>query len=239
MKKLFITALTVLVFAGALNAQNNFRGIVKYKLSSTGKVDVTIKPEQSEVEMKIFDDRVMVGNSIQNGLKQAQAIDFSQAIAYLAANDIELETYTGDGKMIVRGETTQAELDSLTLVDTEPGHFYYEYVDETKDILGYKAKKLVVHSYDEEGVDNPVECWYTEEIGPAYNLIIGNVKGTPLIYAQNGKDGRQITYTAIEIVKGKVKEAELLLPAGYKDVTDEEFETFMKELQDAASLLED
>ena len=238
MKKLFIAALVVLVCAGALNAQNNFRGIVKYKLSSTGKVDVSIKPEQSEVEMKIYDERVMVGNSIQNGLKLAQAIDFSQAIAYLAANDIELETYTGDGKMIVRGEITQAELDSLTLVDTEPGHFYYEYVNETKDILGYKAKKLIVHSYDEEGVDSPVECWYTEEIGPAYNLIIGNVKGTPLVYAQNGKEGRQITYTAVEIVKGKVKEAEFFPPAGYKDMTEEELDALGEEIQNAAELLE-
>ena len=114
MKKLFVAAMMLLMMAGTVCAQNNFRGIVRYKLTSTGKVDVAIKPEQSTVDMKVYDNRVMLGNNIQTGMKLAVTMDFSQLIAYLAANDIELETYTGDGKMIIRNETTQAEVESLT-----------------------------------------------------------------------------------------------------------------------------
>lgn len=239
MKKFLIAAFALLMTAGSLYAQNNFRGIVKYKITSTGKVDVTIKPEQSEFEIKVYDNKLMVENTIQNGLKTISATDLSQAIAYLAANDIELESYTGDGKILIRNEANVDSLKSIEVKDEEPGHYYYEYVEETQQMLGYTAKKLIVHSFDEEGNDNPATCWYTTEIGPEYCLLLGSIKGLPLVYVQNGEGGKQITYTATEVVKGKVKEAEFFPPAGYKDMTDEEMEALGKELQDAFELLQD
>lgn len=239
MKKLMIAALALLMTAGSISAQNNFRGIVKFKAASTGKVDVTIKPEQSELEIKVYDNRLMLGNSVQNGLKTIAATDLSQAIAYLAANDIELSSYSGDGKILIRNEENLDSLKSIEVRDEEPGHYYYEYVDETQEMLGFTAKKLIVHSFDEEGKDNPVVCWYTTEIGPEYCLLLGNVKGFPLVYVQNGEGGRQVTYTATEVIKGKVKEAEFLPPAGYKDMTDEELEELFKELNDAFELLQE
>ncbi len=239
MKKLLVVALVMVLTMGAVNAQNSFRGIVKYKLSSTGTVDVQIPEEQSTVEVKVYDNKLMLGQSQQIGLKVAQAIDLSQSIGYLAANGIELESYDGDGKLLVRGESTKKELDSLYLEDKEPGHFYYENVDGTRDIFGFTAKRMIMHRYDENGNDNPVECWYTNEIGPEYCLLFGNTKGFPLIFTQQGDEGRAITYTCIEIVKGKVKEAEMLLPAGFKDVEMDEFNKIMQEFQDAVSLLEE
>ena len=239
MKKILIAAMVLLMTFGAVNAQNNFRGIVKYKLSSTGKVDVSLKPEQTSVEMKVYDNRLMIGTTVQNGLKTIAATDLSQIIAYLAANDIELDSYSGDGKILVRDEANIDTLKSIETKDEEPGHYYYEYVNETQEMLGYTAKKLVVHSFDEEGNDNPSICWYTTEIGPEYCLLLGNVKGLPLVYVQNGEGGRQVTYTAYEVVKGKVKEAEFLPPAGYQDLSEEEMEALGKELQDAFELLED
>ena len=178
----------------------------------------------------------MIGTSVQNGLKTIAATDLSQAIAYLAANDIELSSYSGDGKILIRNEENLDSLKSIEVRDEEPGHYYYEYVDETQEMLGFTAKKLIVHSFDEEGKDNPVVCWYTTEIGPEYCLLLGNVKGFPLVYVQNGEGGRQVTYTATEVIKGKVKEAEFLPPAGYKDMTDEELEELFKELNDAFEL---
>ena len=96
-----------------------------------------------------------------------------------------------------------------------------------------------MHRYDEEGNDNPAICWYTTEIGPEYCLVLGAIKGFPLVYTQELGEGRAITYTATEIVKGKVKETDMLLPAGYKDASGEEFETFQREMQEAFELLGD
>lgn len=239
MRKLFVAALIMLLSVGALSAQNNFRGIVKYQITSSGKVDMPIPAEQGVIEIKVFDDKLALGQSIQNGMKMAQAIDYSQIIGYLAANGIELESYTGDGKFLIRGEETKEEADSIYLEDKEPGHFYYEMVDGTKDILGYQAKKLIMHRYDEAGTDNPAECWYTTEIGPEYCFLLGSIKGFPLVISQELGEGKAITYTAIEIVKGKVKEVDMMVPYGFKDTSLEDFTAFMEELQEAASLLED
>ena len=139
---------------------------------------------------------------------------------------------------LIRDEISKEKLDSGYIVDKEPGHYYYENVDETKEMLGFTAHKLIMHRYDEEGNDNPAICWYTTEIGPEYCLVLGAIKGFPLVYTQELGEGRAITYTATDIVKGKVKETDMLLPAGYKDASGEEFETFQRELQEAIELLE-
>ena len=238
MKKILVATLLLLVTAGATYAQNNFRGIVRFKLESSGKVDVQIKPENSTFEIKVFDNKLMVNTTIQNGYKTIIAQDLSPIIGYLAANDIELESYTGDGKILIRNEVSPDSLRSLEEKDEVPGHFYYEYVDETQQMLGYTAKKMILHTFDEEGVDHPYTCWYTTEIGPEYCLLIGQVKGFPLVYTQMGSEGRAITYTATEVVKGKVKEAEFLPPAGYKDMTEEELQALSDEINSAAELLE-
>jgi len=238
MKKIVLMAVAMLLMAGTMSAQNTFKGTVKYKLESTGKVSVNIPAEQSTFEIKVYENKLMVGNTIQDGLKVTSATDLSQLLFYLQQNDIVLESYQGDGKIIVRNTTTKEELDSLTIVDQEPGHFYYEYVNETKDILGYAAKKMIIHTYDDQGVDAPVECWYTDQIGPEYCILLGNMHGFPLVYTQMN-EGKAITYTATEIVSGKVKSSDLLLPAGYKDLTEEEFEALQKELQVAFDLLGD
>jgi hypothetical protein len=238
MKKVLFATTLMLLGMGTLCAQNNFRGIVKYKIESTGKVAITIKPEQSTAEIKVYDNQILSGQTVQTGFKVVQAADFSPYISYLAANDIELESYTGDGKFLIRDEISKEKLDSGYIVDKEPGHYYYENVDETKEMLGFTAHKLIMHRYDEEGNDNPAICWYTTEIGPEYCLVLGAIKGFPLVYTQELGEGRAITYTATDIVKGKVKETDMLLPAGYKDASGEEFETFQRELQEAIELLE-
>lgn len=239
MKKFFVAAAMMLLTMSTLIAQNNFRGIVKYKVESTGKVDVQIKPEQSVFEIKVYDSKLMVGNTIQNGLKTVAATDLSPIISYLAANGIELETYSGDGKILVREEANVDSLKSIEVKDEEPGHYYYEYVDETQEMLGYTAKKLIVHSFDEEGHDNPSTCWYTTEIGPEYCLLMGRIKGFPMVFTQMLADGKAVTYTATEVVKGKVKDVDMLLPAGFKEASEEEYSNFMKELKDAIELIEE
>ena len=239
MKKIFVAALIMLLATSAVSAQNNFRGIVKFKVESTGTVAVPIKPEQSTFEIKVYDNKLMVETTVQNGLKTIAAQDISWIITALLSEGIELESYNGDGKIIIRNEVTKASIDSIEIVDQEPGHFYYEYVNETQEMLGYTAKKLIVHSYDEEGVDHPTTCWYTTEIGPEYCLLLGQMKGFPLVYTSNSPDGKAITYTATEITKGKVKEAEFLPPAGYQDLSDEEFKALNDEIEAAIELLRD
>lgn len=247
MKKIFTAALVMLLAMGALSAQNTFRGIVKYEIASSGKEFVQIPDDYKIVEIKVYDGKVLIpqgimsqmGTTIQNGLKITSAQDYSMYIVGLKGQyGIELESYTGDGKFIVKDETPKESLDSLYIVDKEPGHFYYEMTSETKDIQGFTATKQIMHRYDAEENDNPAECWTTDKIGPEYALVFGGMKGFPLVFTQQLPEGRALTFTAVEVVKGKVKEAEFFPPAGYSD-NKEELELFIQELQDAMSLIEE
>lgn len=241
MKKLSIMATMLLLVATiTVQAQNKFRGIVKYKVESTGTTSFQIPAEQSTVELKVYDDQLLMSSKVQNGYAVTTNADFSPYISYLAANDIELETYKGDGKFLIREKHTKAEADSLSIVDNAPGHFYFEYANETQPMLGMTAKKAILHVFDEDtGEDNPVIFWYTDEIGPEYNFLFNGIKGVPLKFEQQLGEGKAVTYTATDIVKGKVKDVDMLLPAGFKEATEEEFNQFMKELQEAVELLGD
>lgn len=241
-KVLLLVAVLAMTATMTMQAQNKFRGIVKYKLESTGTTSFQIPAESSTAELKVYDDQLLMGQQIQNSnYRVTQNADFSPYISYLAANDITLETYTGDGKFLIKTDHRKSEGDSLSIEDKEPGHFYFEYVDgETNKVAGMTTKKAVLHVYSEDtGEDNPITFWYTDEIGPEYNFLFNGIKGVPLQFEQQLGEGKAVTYTATEIVKGKVKDVDMLLPAGFKEASEEEFNAFMKELQEAVELLGD
>ena len=106
-------------------------------------------------------------------------------------------------------------------------------------LLSDSKDHLCLHQIQDQSDTFPVSDKGYSFTWSCYCIILGNIKGFPLVFTQELGEGRAITYTATEIVKGKVKETEMLLPAGYKDATEEEFKNFMTELQEAASLLEE
>ena len=240
----------LLFVAGGVMAQNNFKGIVKYKVESTGTVSMTIPEQAATAEIKVDGNSLFTKSAIfltgymgaecilVNNLKTTICMDLSQLIGYLRAQGSEFD-YQGGGKLLIKDEATASSFDSLTIVDKEPGHFYYEYVDgETKDIAGQTAYKMVRHTYDEDGVDHPMVMWYSKEIGPAYNTLFSGLKGMPLQCTIDAGEGRAITYTATEVVKGKVKEADFLLPDGYETLSEEDLATLFQQLQEEIELLQ-
>lgn len=249
MKKIIVAVAALLMTTGALMAQNTFKGVVKYKVESTGTVAFQIPDEAATAEIKvsgndlftnsaIFKDSPFAECTLVQNLTVTQCQNFGQLLDYLRSQGSEF-TYQGAGKLIVKQTYKESDFDSVEIKDEEPGHFYFEYVDgETKEIAGYTAKKMIRHSYDSEGVDHPVVMWYSDEIGPKLNVLFGGIKGMPLQCTTDAGEGREITYTAIEIVKGKVKDADFLLPAGYELLSEEELETLGQELQDEIELLQ-
>ena len=248
MKKIFTMAAVLLMTVGGVMAQNTFKGVVKYKVESTGSVAVDLPEEVRSAEIKVSGDDMFTKSPIFcNGMTEAVLVqnltstscqNLSQLLAYLRSQDFEF-TYEGTGKILVKSTSKASDFDSVDIVDTEAGHFYYEYVPgETKDIAGFTAKKMIRHAYDDEGVDHPMTMWYSDEIGPKIKILFGGIKGMPLECTMEAGEGRAITYTATEIVKGKVKEADFLLPDGYETLSESDMETLGTELQDALELLQ-
>ncbi|MBR1766917.1 MAG: hypothetical protein IJ745_07800 [Bacteroidales bacterium] len=249
MKKVFVLAAAVLLCATGLQAQNTFKGIVKYKVASTGTVAMQIPDEVAVAEIKVSGNDLYTKSPIflggmgaecivVNNLKSSSCMNLSQLLGYLRSQGSEF-TYEGDGKIIVKSESKPEDFDSLSIVDTEPGHFYYEYVDgETKTIAGQTAYKMVRHMYDEDGQDHQMVMWYSKEIGPQINILFGGIKGMPLECTIEQGEGKAITYTATEVVKGKVKEADFLLPAGYETLSDDDLTELFTQLQEEIDLLQ-
>ena len=249
MKKILAMAAVVLLGASVATAQNTFKGTVKYKVESTGQVAMQIPEEAAKAEIKVSGNDMFTKSAIflnsgltecvlvQN-LTQTACMDYSQFLAYLRSQDFEF-TYQGDGKLMLKNTMKESDFDSLEIEDKEPGHFYYEYVGgETKEIAGMTAKKLIRHMYDDEGVDHPMVMWYSDEIGPKINILFSGIKGMPLECTMDVGEGRAITYTATEIVKGKVKEADFLLPDGYETLGEEELKELFEQLQEEIELLQ-
>ena len=250
MKKILTVVAAIMLTVGSLSAQNTFKGIVKYKVESSGQVAMTIPEEAANAEIKVDGVNLFTKSPIfmsamgqecvlVNNMRSTSCMDLSQLVGYLRNQGSEF-TYQGSGKLIVKNEFKESDFDSVTIPDTEPGHFYYEYVDgETRQIAGQTAKKVVRHMYDEDGVDHPMEMWYSDEMGPAINVMFNGIKGMPLQCTMDAGEGRAITYTATEVVKGKVKEADFLLPAGYDTLSDEELTEFFEQLQEEIELLQE
>lgn len=247
MKKTILLAAAILFASSGLMAQNSFKGIVKYKVESTGEVPVDLPEEVRSAEIKVSGNDMFTKSAIfcsgmteavlvQN-LTSTSCMNLGMYLNYFRGQGFDF-TYQGDGKIMVKNVSKESDFDSVDIPDTEPGHFYYEYIpSETKTIAGKTAKKMVRHVYDEEGVDHPMTMWYSDEMGPKINILFGGIKGMPLECTIDAGEGRAITYTATEIVNGKVKEVDFLLPDGYETLTDEEMELLGTELRDAQELL--
>lgn len=218
-----------MVTLGSVAAQNNFRGSITYKLESTGETALQIRPEAATAELKVYDNKALTSSPtltnnamasyvLVDGNKMYACMDLSQLMMYLEQNEVELD-YKGSSKILVSEEVSQSAIDSLTIPVTEG--FYIEYVDETKQIAGVDAKKAIFHSFGEDGVDHQTIAWYNDAMGPAVNMIFNGLRGVMLEMSVDYGEGRQLTYTATEIKKGKVKEVDMLLPSGYEEISDE------------------
>ncbi|MBR1799653.1 MAG: hypothetical protein IJ761_07175 [Bacteroidales bacterium] len=249
MKKTIVMAFVLAASIVSLSAQNTFKGIIKYKVESTGQVDMKIPAEAAVAEIKVSGNDMYTKSAIFAGgmteciliqnLTSTACINYGQLLSYLRSQGNEF-TYEGDGKLLMKEEHKASDFDSVFIVDTEPGHFYYERVaGEERTIAGLKANKLIRHTYDDDGVDHPVEMWYCKEVGPQINVLFGGIPGMPLQCTVDAGQGRAITYTATEVIKGKVKEADFLLPDGYQTLSEQELETLGEELKDAIELMQE
>lgn len=248
MKKILIVAAMALFCSASLFAQNTFKGTIVYTATSTGETSFNIPEQIATSEIKVMDEKVLTSSQLftnspfansvlVDGHKQFVCMDLSQLFMYFQQMDIELD-YSGSSKILVTNELTQNDIDSLTIPTTEG--FYIEYVNgETKTIAGETAKKAIIHAFDEDGEDHPTTIWYSDQMGPDVNLLFNGVKGVALEYSMDLGEGRQITLSAKEIKKGKVKPVDMLLPSGYEKLSKEDAAELFKQISEEMSLLQD
>lgn len=97
---------------------------------------------------------------------------------------------------------------------------------ETKVIAGYKCKKATVKNAD----GTEVVVWYTDLIptlGGANNKTGGDIPGFPMEYSVDGGNGMALTMSVSKVSQEKVADSSFEIPAGYEEMTMEEFKNSM------------
>lgn len=106
-----------------------------------------------------------------------------------------------------------------------------KYLDETKEIAGYKCKKAEVTLKTKEGKEDIVSVFYTDQI-PASQIKAAykGLNGFPMEYSLF-QGGIKMTFTAKSVSKDPVADTKFDIPKdGYTETTMEEFQNTIKSM---------
>ncbi len=99
-----------------------------------------------------------------------------------------------------------------------------ESANESKEIAGFVCKKANIHYGDEKSKANPIEVYYSEEVGSNkifYDNEYRNLTGIPLEFRYK-MQGMNMLLTATKVEEGRVANREFDIPSDYKESTPEE-----------------
>ncbi len=115
-------------------------------------------------------------------------------------------------------EELMAQEDDQNLVSVEEK-------EETKEIAGYTAKKIVATFKNEYGETETLTMFYTPEIGNRSlnfdNPYMKEIDGLVLEYEVKQGENSMV-YSAVEIEEKRLRETDFLIPADFEKLTEEE-----------------
>jgi hypothetical protein len=127
----------------------------------------------------------------------------------------------------------QASIDNEKAIKEENDQYKLEFKEtgETKEIAGYKCKKLIATSVDDPTIK--FDVFYTEELNvTSPNLLspYAEIKGMLMEYRLK-KFGLEMTFKAVGVKKEEIPDEEFELPAYYKVISKQEMDEFFKSIQ--------
>ena len=229
MKKLVfslgVMALILVSGFSALAQQGKWAGLVKYKLTWTGNVQPNMP---TEWEVKVYNN--LVGQVDLSTLGLGRSIANSDNNVIMTLFDFSMlpdeGPYEGmSGKWYVKTKITDEKLKEMTK-DTK-----YEYTGNKKEIAGIKCEEVIAVFKDADGAEVKETIYVTKELGPKLDLVTyPGLDAFPMEYPLKFSDELSVTFTASELLKGKVKELDLMLETGYEEISGEDLNDMLKVL---------
>jgi GLPGLI family protein len=223
MKKIIFTLSIALLAATTLTAQkkSNFQGSVTYSISFDGaglppealemlkgaEATTTIKADKRKVDMNMPMQSTTV--FIDNKSKDIVTLMDIMGQKYLIRMN----------EKDIKKEEDDAPKTSI------------KYLDETKEIAGYKCKKAEVTTKTKSGEEDVSIVFYTTEI-PTSELKAAykGLNGFPLEYSLN-QGGIKMMFTAKNISKEEIKDSSFEIPKeGYTETTMADFQKTMSKM---------
>ncbi|CAN5368451.1 hypothetical protein BH10BAC1_BH10BAC1_09030 [soil metagenome] len=218
MKKLILALGLLLTVAINTAAQKSFEGIVTYGISfeNSGlppEALQMLKGAESVVYIKGDKRRVDMNTAMQS---TASVMD-NKAKTIIMTMDIMGQKY------LIKMNESDMQKEKETAPTTT-----IKYLDETKEVAGYKCKKAEVTTKSKEGKEETFIVYYTSEI-PTNDMknTFEGLKGFPLEYSIS-QGGVKMSFTTKSISKEAVADAKFeLSKEGYQETTMEELQKMM------------
>ncbi len=130
-------------------------------------------------------------------------------------------------------EIKQACIDDEKGIQAENDAYKLDFTEtkETKEIAGYKCKKVIATLVEDPTVK--FDVYYTEELNvkaPNFANPYSKINGMLMEYRLK-KFGLEMTFTAIGVKKEEIPDETFELPAYYKVITKAEMDEFFKSIQ--------
>lgn len=216
-KRVFLLALLFVGFMNLVNAQQGkWAGTVKYQLSWTGEI-----PEGAQLptewETKVFENKTKTMSfswAMMAGLPATELTDAAKKTI----------TYTFDFSMIPVDELNGKWFIKKKITDADFAEISYKETGNTKEMAGKKVKEIICTSKDKDGADVTETIWACDEIGPMMDLMYyPGLKAMPFEFKIDLNDKISCQFTVSGLTEGKVKNTELIMEAGYDELTEDEF----------------
>ena len=216
-KRVFLLALLFVGFMNLVNAQQGkWAGTVKYQLSWTGEIPKGVQLP-TEWETKVFENKTKTMSfswAMMSGLPATELTDAAKKTI----------TYTFDFSMIPVDELNGKWFIKKKITDADFAEISYKETGNTKEMAGKKVKEIICTSKDKDGADVTETIWACDEIGPMMDLMYyPSLKAMPFEFKIDLDDKISCQFTVSELTEGKVKNTELIMEAGYDELTEDEF----------------
>lgn len=213
--KHLITALVAIAIALPTLAQKKFEGSITFGLEYKD-----LSAEMAAMEAMLPDEMTTRIKGDKSRMEQSLGMGMSQVTI------TNMKTKSGTLLMDMMGKKIAVSMskDELEKMDKKKKAQKpeFKYLDDTKDVAGYKCKKVLVTM---EGVGE-MEVYYTEDIPSGANSQFEGLNGFPLQYTTDAGQFK-IKMTAKKVTSEKLEKGLFEIPEGYEEMTFEEFQKSM------------
>ena len=200
----------------SLQAQKQFAGEIQFKTKIEGTDDPNLA---SSIE-----SMTSIASILGNKIKTVQNFDGMYAVTNIWDGDKETSIFVielmGMGKFYKK-TTAEEQKEKIKFSD-----FNYNYVNEFKEICGYKCQKVIATITNlEDDSTNEITFFVTKEIGGSKINASDypGLEGYPLVTLMSLPQYCEECMAASEAIKitpKKIKDVEFLLPADAKNIDD-------------------
>lgn len=190
---------------------NSFEGTISYSISFEG-LPAEAAAMFATSEMKTYIKKEMLRTDMNMGFAKTITISDLKNQSYVILTEA-----MGQKIMSRKSPKDTLEKDNSTVPNIK-------YLNDVKEIAGYKCKKAEVTNIDNQGLPHTFSVYYTEELPYSdYQSQFQGLKGCLMEFEIN-ESGMTMKISAKTVSKESISDDIFKIPEGYKEVSPEQMQ---------------